>query len=716
MVITTVQNEALQGLCSQDRLDLMDTIDRLRSEGVDHLISLPQIIVVGDQSSGKSSVLEAISGVPFPAQSNLCTRFPTELILRRASQVSIRVSIAAHSSRSNAERAALSKFDEELGTFDDLSKLIEKAKSAMGISINGANFARDLLRVEISGPDRPHLTIVDLPGLIHSETKYQSASDIKMIQDTVESYMAEQRSIVLAVVSAKNDFSNQVVLKLARATDPDGRRTLGVITKPDTLHPGSQSEEAYVSLAQNREFEFSLGWHVLKNLDSETQQATSFHRRNTLEATFFTQGIWKTLPNNILGVSHLRIRLSKVLLAHIASELPGLIADIETRRHSCQSGITNLGCSRATHEENQLFLIAVAESFQRLVRCAGDGKYTDGFFKSAESVSGYQSRLRAFIQNYNDEFAKTIEKEGHSCHITDLGSNGNQSEADNSARSISQDQFIARIMTKMSHARGRELPGSFDPIIVAELFREQAIPWKQLAHAHIKRSWKSCKLFLKQVVEHAADANTSTTIYQKIVGPAMNGILVDLTRLTNEVLKQHQELHPITYNPDFVEALQKMRIASRRAGIASAAMSYFSTSSLTNVNRGTVDLEDLVEKLASSTIEADVNRFAASEVLNMMQAYYQIAMKRFVDDLAVSVIEVALVSALADILSPLKVFKMDEEFVAALAGETEENQILRQQLARQLEVLDKGAEICRRFAIAGINGEHLDDLHFAALS
>lgn len=82
--------------------------------------------------------------------------------------------------------------------------------------------------------------------------------------------MKEPRSIILAVVSAKNDYVNQIVLKLARATDKSGNRTLGVITKPDTLIPGSESKAIYVSLARNQDIEFRLGWHVLKNIDSET--------------------------------------------------------------------------------------------------------------------------------------------------------------------------------------------------------------------------------------------------------------------------------------------------------------------------------------------------------------------------------------------------------------------------------------------------------------
>ncbi|KAJ0100657.1 Interferon-induced GTP-binding protein, partial [Diaporthe amygdali] len=258
MVLTAFRSEALNGLCSKDRIDLMDSIDSLRSQGIDHFVSLPQIIVCGDQSSGKSSVLEAVSGVSFPVKSNLCTRFPTELVLRRTSQVGARVSIVPHHSRSESEKATLASFEEELEDFEGFPTLIDTAKSVMGISTRGKTFAKDLLRVEISGPDRPHLTIVDLPGLIHSQTKQQTASDVQLIQEVVESYMKEPRSIILAVVSAKNDFANQVVLKLARSADADGNRTLGIITKPDTLHPLSESEALYVSLARNQQVEFRL--------------------------------------------------------------------------------------------------------------------------------------------------------------------------------------------------------------------------------------------------------------------------------------------------------------------------------------------------------------------------------------------------------------------------------------------------------------------------
>jgi hypothetical protein len=126
--------------------------------------------------------------------------------------------------------------------------------------------------------------------------------------------MSEPRSIIFAVVSAKNDFANQVVLKLARSVDPTGARTLGVITKPDTLYPGSQSETLYISLARNQEVDFRLGWHVLKNLDTEASKG-SLTQRNMEEKELFSRGIWQGPPASILGIDALRIRLSKILLS-----------------------------------------------------------------------------------------------------------------------------------------------------------------------------------------------------------------------------------------------------------------------------------------------------------------------------------------------------------------------------------------------------------------
>ncbi|KAI0123379.1 P-loop containing nucleoside triphosphate hydrolase protein [Xylariales sp. AK1849] len=700
MGLTTFRSEALNGLCSKEHLDLMDSIDSLRSQGINHFVSLPQIIVCGDQSSGKSSVLEAISGVSFPIKSNLCTRFPTELVLRRTPQTSASISIVPHHSRSDSDKAALATFHEDLESFEGLANLIENAKSAMGISAHGKAFTRDLLRIEISGPDRPHLTIVDLPGLIHSQTKNQSASDVSLIQEVVEAYMKEPRSIILAVVSAKNDFANQVVLKLARSADTAGNRTLGVITKPDTLYPGSESESLYVSLARNQEVEFRLGWHVLKNLDSESGYG-SLAQRDIREVEFFSQGIWKKLFDSVLGIDQLRSRLSRVLLEHITTELPSLINEIEAKRNTCQERVKKLGQPRATLHEQQLHLIGVSEALQRLVQSAVDGNWNDLFFDDAESHSGYLRRIRAVIQNLNDQFAKDLSTRGHHRHTTDF----KEASAMKHCIYVTRDEFIDHIQNKIRRSRGRELPGLFDPMIVADLFRDQASPWEDLARSHVYATWKACRNFLKHAVAHVADVGTSTAIMQKIVHPTMDGILETLKLKTEEVLRPHQMIHPITYNHYFTGTIQNIRNEREKDRVTDVLLKFFEVGELGRCSCGVRDLKDLAKLLVDDNAKPDMHRIAASEALDHMDAYYKVAIKRFLDDIAVEVIEVVLVSALPAILSPVKVYGMSPELVAGIAGESQEIQIQRDQLRRQLEVLSRGAEICKQFAVPGFSNE-----------
>lgn len=94
----------LKTVHSSEKLALLDDIDRLRSQGISHYVNLPQLIVCGDQSSGKSSVLQAILGIPFPTKDNLCTRFATEVILRRTLDINISVAIVPGPTRSEEEQ------------------------------------------------------------------------------------------------------------------------------------------------------------------------------------------------------------------------------------------------------------------------------------------------------------------------------------------------------------------------------------------------------------------------------------------------------------------------------------------------------------------------------------------------------------------------------------------------------------------------------------
>ncbi|KAM3500282.1 hypothetical protein MY10362_006537 [Beauveria mimosiformis] len=217
----------MEALQSEDHRNLLDIIDKLRSKGVSRYVDLPQIVVCGDQSTGKSSVLEAISGLTFPTKDNLCTRFATELILRREATKTVNISIHPGPERSADERRQLNAFRAEIDvTNPDLQKVVEEAKIVGAVPATSDN---------------------GFPGLFRAGNREQTTKDAKVVHKMVRGYVRNPRSIILAVVSAKNDFALQEITEMARELDPKGIRTLGLITKPDTLDAGSDSEAAVVN-------------------------------------------------------------------------------------------------------------------------------------------------------------------------------------------------------------------------------------------------------------------------------------------------------------------------------------------------------------------------------------------------------------------------------------------------------------------------------------
>jgi hypothetical protein len=141
-----------------DHRDLLDIIDSLRSQGVSHYVDLPEIIVCGDQSAGKSSVLEAISGMSFPTKDGgVCTRFATELVLRRGREVNIKVSITPGESRFGEDKERLESWQPKASIDKEgLGTVTDEAKRAMADTTSTGEFYEDILRIELTGTATPH--------------------------------------------------------------------------------------------------------------------------------------------------------------------------------------------------------------------------------------------------------------------------------------------------------------------------------------------------------------------------------------------------------------------------------------------------------------------------------------------------------------------------------------------------------------------------------
>ncbi|KAI1425906.1 P-loop containing nucleoside triphosphate hydrolase protein [Xylaria sp. FL1777] len=677
-------------LQTKDHRDLLDVIDTLRSRGIGRYVDLPQIIVCGDQSSGKSSVLEAISGLSFPTKDNLCTRFATELILRRSPVVGVDVHIIPSHDRSDEEKQKLEAFEYRQAGLD-ISQIVEAAKRAMGLDLSGQVFSTDVLRVEISSPTQPHLTMVDLPGLFLAGNKDQSEDDATLVESLVLSYMKKPRSIILAVVSAKNDFALQQVTRHARALDPEGVRTLGLITKPDTLDVGSDSERFYVELAQNKDVKFRLGWHVLRNRSYVTREAST-SERDQAEAEFFSTGAWTALNASQLGVANLRIRLSCVLHDQIVTQLPSVLENVETGIHECKDKLAKLGAARSNLAEQRRHLLQISMSFATVMKASIDGNYTDQFFVNTGTSNQYPKRLRAVVQNTMLNFTKQMRTDGHARIILEK-----KPSAGADSRYISRSQYIEEVKAVMRESRGRELPGAYNPLIVAELFSKQCKPWGGLVHDLGDRLLLSAHITIDAVLGHVADDETAAGIARIVIIPSMEKIKRALKAKLGEILRPHLSGHPITYNHYLTENVQKAQDSRRRSDTEKKLVDFFGGYGLTDETTSYhFNMKSLLDSLVSNT-EPDMDTYSCSMAVDMMEAYYEVTLKTVIDEVAVLAIEKCLIQQLSQLLTPEIILNLTDEEVRLVAAESEVSVAERERLSEKLEVLEGGLTQLRKF-------------------
>ena len=276
-------------------------------------VELPHFVLVGDQSAGKSSVLNTISGIKFPTGPDGCTRFAVEFHLRHAEESLFSIRIIPSVPRTEADRNRLARFNYIPRSEAQFSDLMQKAEEAIFINAKRRFVSRDILKVEIAGPTMPHLTIVDLPGFFHTPTFRYTPEDMQAINEIALDYMSNPRTIILAIVSGSSDYASQIVLKKALDCDKGGTRTLGIVTKPEFARVVGL-EDKFLSLVKNDDINLDLGWHVLRNRAPEEKDLT-VNDHNRVEQEFFAHSRWSTLPTLTTGVHSLIAKLDALMRA-----------------------------------------------------------------------------------------------------------------------------------------------------------------------------------------------------------------------------------------------------------------------------------------------------------------------------------------------------------------------------------------------------------------
>ncbi|XP_034948822.1 dynamin-1-like protein [Chelonus insularis] len=286
------------------------------------VIQLPQIVVLGTQSSGKSSVIESLVGRSFlPRGTGIVTRRPLILQLVYTPK--------GDREHRNAENGTLDL--DEWGTFlhsknrifrdfDDIRREIEAETERMAGDNKG--ICPEPINLKIFSPSVVNLTLIDLPGITKVPVGDQP-EDIEMqIRQLVLKYICNPNSIILAVVTANTDMATSESLKLSKDVDPDGRRTLAVVTKLDLMDAGTDA----IDILCGRVIPVKLGIIGVVNRSQQDIMNNKSIEEALKDEASFLQRKYPTLANRN-GTPYLAKTLNRLLMHHIRDCLP----DLKTR-------------------------------------------------------------------------------------------------------------------------------------------------------------------------------------------------------------------------------------------------------------------------------------------------------------------------------------------------------------------------------------------------
>ena len=514
---------------SKDGRQLLDLVDNLRNiPDIEKDIPLPQIVVVGQQSSGKSSVLNAISGVTFPTDDGLCTQFPTEIILRREETVANYARL--HLNRDYREasepfKKSVEAFEQRWFSFDlkQLKEIILDAKTLFGID-GQKHFSFDTLVLEICGPTQDHLTLIDLPGYFVSTQVGQHESDIGLVNKIADHYMHKKHATILAIVSGKNDFENQSILEILKVDDGLRGRTLGVITAPDAIELGSRRERDCIDLIKVDPRGLGHHWHVIRNLGHIEASAGTFDRDDVERRFFCENKPWNELDKAQLGSDALKKKLSTILRSSIAQCLPGIQKEVQQKLERTDRMLAALGEDREKPHDLRRFLWDRAQAFEREMGCMLNGTSSS----TSDDLLGHCCTLRASVESRYTDFAREMHQ---GARLWSLDPERGVTQAERlkliyagtvPGTTVVQHRAMGDLLgEKIARNRGKALPNTLDPRWTAKYFRQQSARWEEIAQAHTRTIVADVGRYVRRAVSQIADEEIAARLLAYVVEPAV---------------------------------------------------------------------------------------------------------------------------------------------------------------------------------------------------
>ncbi|KAI3826856.1 hypothetical protein L1987_00915 [Smallanthus sonchifolius] len=319
--------------------------------------ALPSVVVVGGQSSGKSSVLESIVGRDFlPRGSGIVTRRPLVLQLHKTDGGEEYAEFG-HMPRRRFTDFSLVRQEIQ----DETDRITGKSKQISPIPIH----------LSIYSPNVVNLTLIDLPGLTKVAVEGQPESIVEDIEKMVRAYVDKPNSIILAISPANQDIATSDAMKLAKEVDPSGERTFGVLTKLDLMDKGTNA----LDVLEGRAYRLQHPWvGIVNRSQADIMKNTDMiYARRREQEYFYTSPDYGHLASK-MGSVYLAKLLSQHLESVIKAKIPGIIALINKGIDEMEAELDRLGRPIAVDEGAKLYtILELCRAFDKIFKEHLDG-------------------------------------------------------------------------------------------------------------------------------------------------------------------------------------------------------------------------------------------------------------------------------------------------------------------------------------------------------
>lgn len=511
--------DSVNNLCTQYEEKVrpcIDLIDSLRALGVEQDLALPAIAVIGDQSSGKSSVLEALSGVALPRGSGIVTRCPLVLKLRKLEP-----------GEEWRGKVTYDDIEVELSDPSQVEEAINKGQNF--IAGVGLGISDKLISLDVSSPNVPDLTLIDLPGITRVAVGNQPADIGRQIKRLIKTYIQKQETINLVVVPSNVDIATTEALSMAQEVDPEGDRTIGILTKPDLVDRGT--EDKVVDVVRNLVYHLKKGYMVVKcRGQQDIQDQLSLSEALEKEQAFFKEHphFSVLLEDGKATVPRLAERLTTELIAHICKSLPLLENQIKKCYQAASEELQKYGADIPEDDDGKtFFLIDKINAFNQDITAIVQGE---------ENVGEEECRLFNKIRGEFFLWSKEIEKHFQS----------------------SYDILYNEVWKFEKQYRGRELPGFVNYKTFENIIRSQIRVLEEPAVDMLHKVTEMVRVAFSKVSEKNFDEffNLHRTTKSKL-----EDIRLDQEKEAEKMIRLHFQMEQIIYCQDQVYrgALQKVR-------------------------------------------------------------------------------------------------------------------------------------------------------------